>query len=141
MVGRCRMVVAVAVVIAAVFAVSAEAGVVTVKTVSASQYTYPWFGATVYAYGTVNLANAHLVVQHADGTESVVAPDEVSRYVLDGQGNYVQWNIVKYATGVVKPGDELVAVVTDAEAGSGELGVPCVAGSTKKKSKEAAVCR
>lgn len=141
MVEQYRMVVVVAAVIAAVFAVPAAAGVVTVQTVSATQYTYPWFGATIYAYGTVNLADAHLVVQHTDGTTTVVVPDQVSRYVLDGQGNYVQWNIVKYATGIVKPGDQLSAVVSDVEAATDNQTVPCVAGSTKKKSKESAVCR
>ena len=133
--------VAAAIIIASASLMPASAGVVTVSSVSASQYNYPWFGATVVAYGTADLANVHLVRTRADGTTEVVVPDEVTRYVLDGAGKYVQWNLVKYATEVVRPGDEVTAVVHDTDGASDEHTVPCVTGSKKKKSQETALCR
>jgi hypothetical protein len=121
----------------AFFAVPAWAGAVNVGSVTATQYQYPYFTALVQASSTATLADAHLVV---NGT-TVVLADKVEQVNLDGRGNYVLWKIYKYATGVVKPGDTLTAVVQDVDGDSDDQLVPCGPGSTKKKSQETAACR
>lgn len=118
-------------------AVPASAGVVTVGSVTASQYEYPYFTAMVQASGTAQLVDAHLVI---NGT-TVIQADKVEPVALDGQGNYMLWKIYKYATGVVRPGDLVTAVVRDIDADSEEKSIPCGAGSGKKKSQETATCR
>lgn len=121
----------------ALFAVPASAGVVTVGSVTATQYQYPYFTALVQATGTTPLADLHLVV---NGT-TVVQPDKVELVNLDGRGTYVLWKVYKYATGVVKPGDTVTAVAQDVDGDSDDRLVACGAGSTKKKSQETASCR
>ncbi|HYC88184.1 MAG TPA: hypothetical protein VEO54_03160 [Thermoanaerobaculia bacterium] len=121
----------------AFFAVPAWAGAVSVGSVTATQYQYPYFTALVQASSTATLVDAHLVV---NGTTVVVA-DKVEQVNLDGRGNYVLWKIYKYATGVVKPGDTVTAVVQDLDGDSDDRLVPCGPGSTKKKSQETAACR
>ena len=121
----------------ALLAVPASGGVVTVGSVTASQYEYPYFTAMVQATGTALLADAHLVI---NGT-TVVQPDKVEQVNLDGRGTYVLWKIYKYSTGVVKPGDTVTAVVRDADADSDDKLVPCRLPSTKKKTQETATCR
>ncbi len=121
----------------ALLAVPVSAGVVTVGSVTATQYQYPYFTALVQASGTTLLADAHLVV---NGT-TVVQADKVEQVNLDGRGTYVLWKIYKYATGVVKPGDTVTAVVSDLDGESDDHSVPCGPGSTKKKSQETATCR
>jgi hypothetical protein len=121
----------------ALFAVPASAGVVTVGSVTATQYEYPYFTALVQASGTTPLVDAHLVV---NGT-TVVQADKVELVNLDGRGTYVLWKIYKYATGVVRPGDTVTAVARDVDGESDDRIVPCGAGSTKKKSQETAACR
>lgn len=121
----------------ALFAVPASAGVVTAGSVTATQYSYPYFTALVQASGTTTLADVHLVV---NGT-TVVQADKVEMVNLNGQGTYVLWKVYKYATGVVKPGDAVTAVVSDIDGDSDDRIVPCGAGSGKKKSQETAVCR
>jgi hypothetical protein len=122
---------------AIVLALPASAGVVTVGSVTATQYQYPYFTALVQASGTTQLADAHLVV---NGTTVVVA-DKIEPVNMDGRGTYMLFKIYKYATGVVKPGDTLTAVVNDIDGESDDRLVPCGAGSTKKKSQETAACR
>ena len=61
------------------FATPAAAGVVTVGSVTATQYSYPYFTALVQATGTTVLADAHLVV---NGT-TVVQADKVEPVKLD----------------------------------------------------------
>jgi hypothetical protein len=121
----------------AMLAVPAFAGVVSVGSVTATQYEYPYFTALVQASSTVVLVDAHLVV---NGT-TVVPADKIEQVKLDGRGNYVLWKIYKYATGIVKPGDTLTAVVQDLDGDSDDRLVPCGAGSTKRKSQETAACR
>ena len=121
----------------AFFAVPAWAGAVNVGSVTATQYQYPYFTALVQASSTATLVDAHLVV---NGT-TVVQADKVEQVKLDGRGNYVLWKIYKYATGVVKPGDTVTAVVQDLDGDSDDRLVPCGPGSTKKKSQETAACR
>lgn len=121
----------------ALLAVPASAGVVTAGSVTATQYQYPYFTALVQATGTIALADVHLVV---NGT-TVVQADKVEPVNLDGRGTYMIWKIYKYATGVVKPGDTLTAVIRDTDGDSDDRFVPCGAGSTKKKSQETASCR
>ena len=121
----------------ALLAVPASAGVVTVGSVTATQYQYPYFTALVQASGTTVLADAHLVV---NGT-TVVQADKIEPVKLDGRGNYMLWKIYKYSTGVVKPGDTVTAVVQDLDGDSDDRLVPCGAGSTKRKSQETAACR
>ena len=118
-------------------AVPASAGVVTAGSVTATQYSYPYFTALVQATGTVRLADVHLVV---NGT-TLVQPDKVEMVDLNGQGTYVLFKVYKYATGVVKPGDTVTAVATDVDGESDDRTVPCGAGSTRKKSQETAACR
>ena len=118
-------------------AVPASAGVVTVGSVTATQYDYPYFTALVQATGTTPLANVHLVI---NGT-TVVQADKVEQVNLDGRGTYVLWKVYKYATGIVRPGDTLTAVAHDMDGGSDDKLVPCRAGSPKRKSQEAAACR
>jgi hypothetical protein len=123
-------------------AVPASAGVVTVGSVTASQYDYPYYGAMVEASGTTLLGDVHLTVTSPDGTVVVVQPDSIERTNLDGYGLYVIYQIRKYAADVVKPGDVLTAVVRDLDASDGSKSVPCVAPSTRKKSSsETATCR
>ena len=124
-------------VLLALLAVPVSAGVVTVGSVTATQYQYPYFTALVQATGTTILADAHLVV---NGT-TVVQADKVEQVNLDGRGTYVLWKIYKYTTGVVRPGDTVTAVVSDLDGDSDDRSVPCGAGSTKKKSQETATCR
>jgi hypothetical protein len=121
----------------ALLAVPASAGVVTVGSVTATQYEYPYFTALVQATGTTPLVDAHLVV---NGT-TVVTADKIEPVKLDGRGTYMLWKIYKYATGVVKPGDTLTAVVRDLDGDSDDRLIPCGAGSTKRKSQETAACR
>jgi hypothetical protein len=121
----------------AFLAVPASAGVVTAGSVTATQYSYPYFTALVQATGTMPLVDAHLVV---NGT-TVVQADKVELVKLDPRGTYVLWKIYKYATGVVKPGDTVTAVVSDLDGDSDDRTIPCGAGSTKKKSQETAACR
>ena len=121
----------------ALLAVPASAGVVTVGSVTASQYEYPYFTAMVQATGTTLLADAHLVV---NGT-TVVQADKVEQVKLDGTGTYVLWKIYKYSTGVVRPGDTLTAVVRDVDADSDDKMVPCRLPASKKKTQETATCR
>lgn len=121
----------------ALVAIPASAGMVTVGSVTATQYDYPYFTALVQASGTAPLADAHLVV---NGT-TVVQPDKVELVNLDGRGTYVLWKIYKYTKGVVKPGDTVTAVVRDLDGDSDDKLIPCGPGSSKKKSQEAAVCR
>lgn len=128
---------AVAALLASAMAMPAAAGVVTVGSVSATQYEYPYFTALVQAQSTALLADAHLVV---NGT-TVIQPDKVELVNLNGQGTYVLWKIYRYATGVVKPGDTLTAVARDADGDSDDRLVPCGPGSTKRKSQETAACR
>ena len=110
----------------ALFAVPASAGVVTVGSVTATQYEYPYFTALVQASGTAPLVDAHLVV---NGT-TVVQADKVELVNLDGRGTYVLWKIYKYATGVVRPGDTVTAVARDTDGESDDRLVACGAGST-----------
>ena len=119
------------------FALPASAGVVTVGTVTATQYEYPYFSALVQATSTTPLVDAHLVV---NGT-TVVQADKIEPVKLDGKGTYMLWKIYKYATGVVKQGDTLTAVARDLEGDSDDKLVPCGAGSSKRKSQETAACR
>lgn len=121
----------------ALLAVPASAGVVTVGSVTATQYEYPYFTALVQASGTMTLADAHLVI---NGT-TVVQADKVEQVNLDGRGTYVLWKIYKYATGVVRAGDTLTAVARDVDGESDDKLVPCGAGSSKRKSQETAACR
>jgi hypothetical protein len=121
----------------ALFAVPASAGVVTVGSVTATQYEYPYFTALVQATGTTPLADAHLVV---NGT-TVVQADKVEVIKLDPRGTYSLWKIYKYSAGVVKPGDTVTAVVRDLDGESDDKLVPCGAGSSKRKSQETAACR
>ena len=121
----------------ALLAVPAFAGVVTVGSVTATQYSYPYFTALVQASSTSVLVDAHLVV---NGT-TVVQADRIEPVKLDGRGNYMLWKIYKYSTGVVKPGDTVTAVVQDIDGDSDDRLVPCGAGSTKRKSQETAACR
>lgn len=121
----------------AFLAVPASAGVVTAGSVTATQYSYPYFTALVQATGTMPLVDAHLVV---NGT-TVVQADKVEMVKLDPRGTYVLWKIYKYAAGVVKPGDTVTAVVRDLDGDSDDRTIPCGAGSTKKKTQETAVCR
>ena len=121
----------------AFLAVPASAGVVTAGSVTATQYSYPYFTALVQATGTMPLVDAHLVV---NGT-TVVQADKVEMVKLDPRGTYVLWKIYKYAAGVVKPGDTVTAVVRDLDGDSDDRTIPGGAGSTKKKSQETAVCR
>jgi hypothetical protein len=118
-------------------AVPASAGVVTAGSVTATQYSYPYFSALVQASGTAQLVDAHLVV---NGT-TVVQADKVEPVKLDGRGNYMLWKIYKYSTDVVKPGDTVTAVVSDIDGDSDDKMIPCGAGSTKRKSQETATCR
>jgi hypothetical protein len=118
-------------------ALPASAGVVTAGSVTATQYSYPYFTALVQARSTMPLADAHLVV---NGT-TVIQADKVELVNLDGRGTYVLWKIYKYATGVVQPGDTLTAVARDVDGDTDDNTVPCGAGSTKKKSQETAACR
>lgn len=135
-----RSLVAVGLCVTALSAIPAAAGDVRVGTVSATQYDYPYFAAMVQASGTVELADVHLVVNADSGTPIVVQPDKIQASVMPG-GTYVIYNIYKYATGVVRPGDTLTAVVRDADADSGDRTVQCGFGSTKKKSRETATCK
>ena len=121
----------------AFFALPASAGVVTVGSVTATQYEYPYFTALVQASGTAPLVDAHLVV---NGT-TVVQADRVEPVDLDRRGTYMLWKIYKYSTGVVKPGDTVTAVVRDLDGESDDRLVPCGPGSAKRKSQEAAACR
>jgi hypothetical protein len=121
----------------ALLAVPVSAGVVTVGSATVTQYQYPYFTALVQASGTTPLADVHLVV---NGT-TVVQPDKVESVNLDGRGTYVLWKIYEYAAGVVKPGDTITVVATDLDGDSDDKLVSCGAGSSKKKSQEAAVCR
>lgn len=121
----------------ALFAIPASAGVVTVGSVTATQYEYPYFTALVQATGTTPLVDAHLVV---NGT-TVVKADKVELVKLDPRGTYSLWKIYRYATGVVKPGDTVTAVVRDLDGQSDDKLVFCGLGSTKKKSQETATCR
>jgi hypothetical protein len=121
----------------ALFALPASAGMVTAGSVTATQYSYPYFTALVQATGTMPLVDAHLVV---NGT-TVVQADKVELVKLDPRGTYVLWKIYKYAAGVVKPGDTVTAVVRDIDGDTDDRTVPCGAGSTKKKSQETAACR
>lgn len=128
---------ALSVLLIALLAVPASAGVITVGSVTATQYEYPYFTALVQASGTIQLADVHLVV---NGT-TVVQADKIEPVNLDGRGTYMLWKIYKYATGVVKPGDTVTAVVRDLDGDSDDKLVPCGAGSSKKKSQETAACR
>lgn len=121
----------------ALLAVPASAGVVTVGSVTATQYEYPYFTALVQASSTTVLADAHLVV---NGT-TVVQADKIEPVKLDGRGNYMLWKIYKYSTGVVKPGDTVTAVARDLDGDNDDRLVPCGPGSTKRKSQETAACR
>lgn len=121
----------------ALCALPAAAGEVTVGTTTATQYDYPYFVAVVHASGTSRLTDIHLVVNGA----TVIQPDRVEPFALDRAGNYVSWTVFKYATNVVRPGDTLTAVVRDVDADSGEKSVGCTTGSTRRKSRETAVCR
>ena len=121
----------------ALLAVPASAGVVTVGSVTATQYEYPYFTALVQASSTTVLADAHLVV---NGT-TVVQADKIEPVKLDGRGNYMLWKIYKYSTGVVKPGDTVTAVARDLDGDSDDRLAPCGPGSTKRKSQETAACR
>lgn len=118
-------------------AVPASAGVVTVGSVTATQYDYPYFTALVQASGSAPLADAHLVV---NGT-TVVQADKIEQVNLDGRGTYVLWKIYKYATGVVRPGDTLTVVARDLDGDGDDRSVLCGPGSTKRKSQETAACR
>jgi hypothetical protein len=126
-----------------VTAVPASAGLVTVGSVTASQYDYPYFGAMVQATGTTLLGDVHLIVTSPTGAVTVVQPDSIERTNLDGYGLYVIYQIRKYAGDVVKPGDVLTAVVRDQDAADGSKDEPCAAPQTKKKksSSETATCR
>lgn len=128
---------AVSVLLFALIAVPASAGVITVGSVTATQYEYPYFTAMVQASGTIQLADVHLVV---NGT-TVVQADKIEPVNLDGRGTYMLWKIYKYSTGVVKPGDTVTAVVRDLDGESDDKLVACGAGSSKRKSQETAACR
>ena len=132
-----RHVVAVSVLLLALAAMPASAGVITVGSVTATQYEYPYFTALVQASGNIQLTDVHLVV---NGT-TVVQADRIEPVNLDGRGTYMLWKVYKYATGVVKPGDTVTAVVRDLDGDSDDKLVPCGAGSSKKKSQETAACR
>ena len=126
-----------------VTAIPASAGLVTVGSVTASQYDYPYFGAMVQATGTTYLGDVQLIVTSPTGTVTVVQPYSIERTNLDGYGYYVIYIIREYAADVVKPGDVLTAVVRDQDADEGSKDVPCVAPQTKKKksSSETATCQ
>lgn len=123
--------------VVSLLALPAAAGTVNVGTVTATQYEYPYFVAVVHASGTAQLTDIHLLV---NGT-TVVQPDKVQATAFDPNGTFTSWTIYKYATGVVKPFDTLTAVVRDVAGDSGETAVNCTTGSTKRKSRENAVCR
>jgi hypothetical protein len=124
-------------------AVPMFAGTVSVMSMTASQYDYPYFGAMVTASGTSILGDAHLVVTHADGTTTVVVPDSIERTDLDTRGYYVTYIFRRYASGVVKPGDTLTAVVRDQDASDSSKSAACLgpALSKKKTSAESATCK
>src|SRR6266508_3239378 len=117
-------------------AIPASAGTVTVGSVTASQYDYPYFAAMVQATGTTVLGDIQLTVTR-NGTTTVVQPDTIDRTNLDGYGLYVIYQVRKYYTpNVVNPGDMLTAVVLDQDAGVGGKSVPCVAHQPKKARSE-----
>jgi hypothetical protein len=87
------------------------------------------------------LGDVHLVVTSPDGTVNVVEPDYVQRTNLDGYGMSVLYQISSRAVGVVKPGDQLTAVVRDQDANDGSKTVTCSASQTKKKTSASITCR
>ena len=136
-----RTLFALAVVVAAA-AVPASAGNVTVNSVNAVQYSYPYFFATVQASDTVPLTNAdvHFVI---NGT-TIVQPDKIEAVKLHPQSLYMLWKVYKYATNVVKPGDTITAVVSDVDPKypdtDNRTGV-CLGGPSKRGSADTANCK
>jgi hypothetical protein len=122
-------------------AIPASAGV-TVGSITASQYDYPYFSAMVQATGTTVLGDIYLTATGPNGTVLLIQPDTIDRTNLDGYGLYVIYQIRKYNNpNVVNPGDTLTAVVTDQNGEHGEKSVLCVAPLTRKKTSETATCK
>jgi hypothetical protein len=115
----------------------AFAGDVGIDILSAAQYEYGYFFAYVTAHDTAPLVDAHLLV---DGV--LIVPDKVDQYA-SGPSNgfyYSTWKFYKNANDVVKPGDVVTAVVTDATGSTAQRNATCAA-STKKKSDVSAFCQ
>ena len=136
-----RLLIAISLLVAA-SAIPASAGVVTIGTFAAAQSNCAYFSASVQASSTDLIGTNVLLTVDSAGGPVVIQPDRIDRTALDGQGLYVLFTIVKYAVGVVQPGDTLSVVVADA---AGDTNTPrvaqCTAGSKKKRGSLTAVCQ